>query len=145
MEVLNFHFRNQSYCIEIARISEVLDSASATVLPGAPPAFDGIFQVRGKIINLLNFSRCFGNESETEETAILVFASPMEQFAIKVPGALEVRSLEFNQTRFPREAGGIVCIVEGTVSDGEKIHHLISLDRLLAHATEMVEAWRAGE
>jgi chemotaxis signal transduction protein len=142
MEVLNFHFRNHSYCVEVSRVAEVLDTTTVMHLPGAPPAFEGLFQVRGRIVNLLNFSLCFGDDCTPGDSSILVFGPPMNQFAIRVPDPVDVQSLDFNSTQFPERSSGIVRILEGTVSDGENIHHLISLDRLLAYATDLVEAWR---
>jgi Chemotaxis signal transduction protein len=144
MEVLNFHFQDHSYCLEISRVSEILNTAKVLALPGAPPAFDGIFQVRGRIVNLLNFCRCFGEENSGEPSSIVVLAGDLNQFALRVPDPVEVKSLDFNNTQFPENAGGVVRILHGTTSDGVEIHHLISPDRLLSYTAEVIDAWRCA-
>src|SRR3989442_190494 len=104
MEVLNFHFQDHSYCLEISRVSEILSAAKVLALPGVPLTFDGIFQVRGRIVNLFSFSRCFGEENRSQPSSIIVFAGDLNQFAVRVPDPVEVKSLDFNSTRFPENS-----------------------------------------
>jgi purine-binding chemotaxis protein CheW len=143
MEVLNFRLQDRSYCLEVSRVSEILSAAKVLVLPGAPPTFDGIFQVRGRIVNLLNLRRCFG-ENHNEPSSIIVLSGDLNQFALRVPDPVEVRILDFKSTHFPENVDGLVRILQGTISDGIEIHHLISPDRLLAYSTDLIEAWRCA-
>jgi chemotaxis signal transduction protein len=142
MEVLNFYFRRQSYCLEISQIAEILNTSSIFPLPGIPPAFEGLFQVRGKIISLLNFPRCFGSGNEPAESQIIVFAEPAARFAIRVPAPVEAKSLEFGETQWSEDGGPLFVILKGTASDGNEIHHLISPAQLVAHAKNLIGNWR---
>jgi chemotaxis signal transduction protein len=144
MEVLNFYFRRQSFCLEISKIAEVLNSTVTFPLPGIPPVFEGVFQVRGKIISLLNFPRCFGGYGQPAETQIIVFAEPAPHFAIRVPAPVEARTLEFGATQWAEGSEPLFAILEGTASDGNQIHHLISPVELVAHAKNLIRSWRGS-
>lgn len=59
-DLLIFEQSGQKYAVRSAVVREVLRAFSAVTLPKAPPIVEGILNVRGEIIPLLNMRRRFG-------------------------------------------------------------------------------------
>ena len=56
-DLLIFEQSGQKYAVRSAVVREVLRAFSAVTLPKAPPLVEGILNVRGEIIPLLNMRR----------------------------------------------------------------------------------------
>lgn len=59
-ELLLFEQSGQLYALPASTVREVLRAFSAVPLPGAPTMVEGVLNVRGEIIALLNLQRRFG-------------------------------------------------------------------------------------
>lgn len=142
MQYLVFEHGRESYCISIDEVSEVLHSADVLALPRIPPEFDGIFQLRGRPVTLLNFAGCFlaGEAGTAAESEILIFAEPYQHFGIRVSGLIESRELEHEKLEVPSSDDNRVgAVVEGIIRDGEtKIYNLLSADKIFQHARNLV-------
>src|SRR5580765_1805973 len=93
MQVLTFQYGQENYCMNIDDVSEVLQDVAVVSLPRVPSPFEGIFQLRGRIITLFNFERYLEGTESAGESQIMVFADPRSHFAIRVPGLIESRTL----------------------------------------------------
>ena len=59
-ELLIFEQAGQLYALPSSIVKEVLRAFSATPLPNAPPMVEGLLNVRGEIIPLVNLRRRMG-------------------------------------------------------------------------------------
>lgn len=140
MQVVTFACGNRTFCIRITDVSEVLGSPRILSLPRAPSDFDGVFQLRGRIVTLLNFARCFDSEVPHSDSQIVVFAEPYPHFAIRVPGIVESISLAGATSAKPTESDGEESILEARLRHGEDWYDLISPARVVSHAVQLVRS-----
>ncbi len=140
MQVLAFACGDRTFCIRITDVSEVLESAPVLSLPRAPSDFDGVFQLRGRIITLFNFVRCFGCGAEYSDSQIVLFAEPYLHFAIRVPGIVESVSLAGAIQEPPRSQDKNAAILEAQLRRGEDLYNLISISRAVFYAGALVQS-----
>lgn len=138
MQLLTFRHRDDLFCFNISEISEILDSANPQPLPRFPPEFDGIFQLRGRVLTLLSFLRTFRNDSDAPGSEIIVFAEPWNHFALRVPASVETQIVESDcDHRFESESV-IGSITEGMFYQEEKCLRLLSPAKIISYANELV-------
>lgn len=60
---ISFNLNNDSYCIELSYVKEVLKDTTITNVPGTPDFIEGIMNLRGDYITVLNLKRFLDLES----------------------------------------------------------------------------------
>jgi purine-binding chemotaxis protein CheW len=60
VEVLVFEAAGQRYGLEASAVREVVRAVAVTPLPGAPPAVEGVINVRGRVVPVLGARARFG-------------------------------------------------------------------------------------
>ena len=71
-EIIEFSVGNVFYGINVAKVREIINSVPVTALPNTHPFVEGIFCLRGKIMPLLNLSKCLNRPSQTANHKIIV-------------------------------------------------------------------------
>lgn len=93
MNVLVFGVHDQLYALPADDVREVLRSVAVTRLPGAPAAVEGIVDVRGEVVPVLDIRERFGlprTEIGVDEHFILTRAGG-RSVLLRADRALEVR------------------------------------------------------
>lgn len=148
MEILEFAVESQRYGVPIANVIEILHAVAIAPLPAAPMIVEGIIDVRGRIVPVLNLRARFRHPPRTlhpSEHFILVQAG-IREVAFRVDEALHISSvpdgdiqpLESALARVPLVAGvartpaGMVLIHDPSsfLAEGESE----ALDRALDNA-----------
>src|SRR3990172_3279187 len=125
MEYLNFQHAGRHYCIRMSEVSEVLNDRSFLRIPRMPACFDGLFQLRGRLITVLNLMRVLEIMDSAQMFYIVVFAPPYQHFGIRVPGTVETRFISSLEVSESSELGDVV-------SDGEHNYCLLQTDKMMA-------------
>src|SRR5271165_4145037 len=63
-QVVVFDVFNESYAVNIARVHEIIRLQQITVIPGAPPYIEGVINLRGKVIPVLDLRKRFGLQAD---------------------------------------------------------------------------------
>jgi chemotaxis signal transduction protein len=142
VDVLSFHYSEDTYCIKVTDTHEVILSVEALPLPRIPKPFEGVFHHRGNVFSLLNFSQCMSQFSgvicdSANDSQIVIFAEPYHQFALRVPGVLEAMTVKRKDISLPSEKFSS-AILDGIVIKGERRYHLISAMKLFLHAGKLI-------
>jgi chemotaxis signal transduction protein len=139
MQVLMFRAKGEIFCLPISDVSEVLEKIQIFHLPRLSDPFEGIFHLRGKVIPLLNFSRCFWPEDEGHPGGeIFVFAEPHAALAIRIPGMIDALQLEGQRKEFLPVENPVNQILDGIVYDNQEIYHLLSAEKMQQLARTLV-------
>ena len=143
MDVLSFHYLEDTYCVKVVDIHEVISAVDAVKLPRIVDPFEGVFHHRGNVFSLLNFVRCLSGLSgiistTTINSQIVIFAEPYHQFALRVPGILETISVKRNNISVVPSEKFSAAILDGIVIKGEQRYHLISAMKLFLHAGKLI-------
>lgn len=87
-----FKLNKEEYGIEIMQVQEISPYQKATSVPNAPVFVDGIINLRGEVIPVINLKRQFNiAETEiTEQTRLIVVNSGRRRIGFVVDDASEV-------------------------------------------------------
>ena len=91
-EVLVFEIEGQRHALPVAQVRELLPALSTTPIPGAPPGVEGVINLRGVVVPVLDVRHHFGLESKLITPADhFIVASIREQLVVlHVDRALEL-------------------------------------------------------
>ena len=73
-QVLTFHIANEMYGINILSIREIIDYADLTAVPLMPDFIEGVINLRGNVVPIINLALRFGKEDveQTKRTSVVI-------------------------------------------------------------------------
>lgn len=73
-ELVTFNVGEEEYGVEILKVQEIIRMIGITKVPKAPEFVEGVINLRGKVIPVVNFRKKFGMEDkeDNKETRIIV-------------------------------------------------------------------------
>ncbi|MDH3211700.1 MAG: chemotaxis protein CheW [Myxococcales bacterium] len=143
-----FEVAGRVYGVDVALVREVVRWQPATPLPGAPPLIDGVVDLRGAVIPVVDLGRALGGPAidATSRARIAVTEIGDRIVGLAVEAAIEVVSVTASDwSGAPTLADGTSCsLTEAVVRrpDAEPIV-VLSLERLLERVQR--SGPRAGE
>lgn len=72
LEVLEFMVGEQSFGINIAKVTEIMNYQPMVPVPDSHPAFEGVFTPRDKVISVINLHTILHKESPDPEHDLLI-------------------------------------------------------------------------
>lgn len=72
LEVLEFMVGQQSFGINIAKVTEIMNYTPVIPVPDAPPEFEGVFTPRDTVISVIDLHKVLNKESPDKEHDLLV-------------------------------------------------------------------------
>ena len=132
-QVVAFRLGSEEYGIAIDRVREIIVYQGATPMPKAPKYMDGIVNIRGMIIPVIDLGLKLGVATKKGETChALVVGCGKQQIALSVDSVEAVRliddkQIEWNERRDAKNDGSIRGVGK---MDGE-LCILLDVDRLL--------------
>ncbi len=72
LEVLEFMVGEQSFGINIAKVTEIMNYTTVTPVPDAPPEFEGVFTPRDTVISVVDLHKVLKRESKDVEHDLLI-------------------------------------------------------------------------
>lgn len=130
-QLVIFKLGAQVYAFPISQVREIIEYNSATIIPNASNYVEGVINLRGKVISVINLANRFNLDvkSQRDQRAIIV-DTDRKQMAVIVDEVTEVKHLT-NTVVDPLETIDIrnEC-VHGVVQDGERLLILLNASRL---------------
>jgi len=71
-EIVEFTVGKVNYGINVAKVREVINLLPITPMPNSHPYVDGIFTLRGRVMPLVNLSRCLGVEEQNSSAQNII-------------------------------------------------------------------------
>jgi len=72
-QVLEFGLGDETYCLDIAFIDEIVDAGDLTAIPNSPRHVEGVMDLRGQTTTIIDPKTLLGVEGATESERIVVF------------------------------------------------------------------------
>lgn len=72
-QVLEFGLGDESYCLDIAYIDEIVDAGELTTIPNSPPHVEGVMDLRGRTTSIIDPKTVFDIDGDGERNRIIVF------------------------------------------------------------------------
>lgn len=103
MQCIIFEISNKKYCINIAKVNGIHEITDFTDVPNSPVLLQGLINLRGKIIPVINLSVKFGYEKSpiTHESRIINVNYADDIYGILVDGVHQVRHIEEEDIETP--------------------------------------------
>ncbi|WP_050930089.1 chemotaxis protein CheW [Aestuariivita boseongensis] len=109
---LTFDIANRIFAVEVTRVREILDMQEVTPLPNSPHQVEGVVDVRGVSIPIVNMSGALGASSDPmgEDSRIIVFETPSASDKLLTVGVVadrvrDVCQIEANEIEAPPDFG----------------------------------------
>jgi|SRR6056297_293317 len=72
-QVLEFGLGDETYCLDIDVIDEIVDAGQLTRIPNSPPQVEGVMDLRGRTTSIINPKTVFEIDQDGERNRIIVF------------------------------------------------------------------------
>jgi purine-binding chemotaxis protein CheW len=91
-QVVGFRIGNETYGVRIGSVREIVRVPEITIVPNAPESIEGVINLRGKIIPVMDLRKRFGNVSvqPDKKNRILVVELESRLLGLIVSSASEV-------------------------------------------------------
>jgi purine-binding chemotaxis protein CheW len=135
-QLVVFQLGAELYGVEISRVHEIIRLQAVTRIPHSPPFVEGVINLRGKVISVINLRRRFGLPAadDTRAGRIVVVDINDQVIGMVVDGVSEV--LRVNTATIeppsPAVAGIDSEYLQGIVKLPERLVILLDLDRVLS-------------
>ncbi|MGC8964622.1 MAG: chemotaxis protein CheW, partial [Brevinematia bacterium] len=103
MKFVTFSVYNQKYAIEIKDVEEVLEMLPYVEVPHTYDFIEGVVQLRGEIIPVVNLRKKFGiSENNSGKNYLIIVSIDSKKYGLKVDtieGVIEVDEKEISSSR----------------------------------------------
>lgn len=145
-QLVVFKLGNEEYGVEIHEVREIIKKEKITAVPNAPSFVEGIINLRGKIVVVINLLKRFGtfNEEDHKGTHVIISEVEDNSFGILVDSVSEVLRIAKDDIK---KAPGIIAskihadYLKGVGIVGERLLILLDLMKVLSEKdmAEMAE------
>jgi|WetSurMetagenome_2_1015567.scaffolds.fasta_scaffold00033_25 chemotaxis signal transduction protein/chemotaxis regulatin CheY-phosphate phosphatase CheZ len=94
MQYIGFMMNNCEYTIPIIKVQEIINLPLITRLPQASSSLEGVANLRGRVIPIINLKKMVGLPSEKAGEKVIVISSGKVTFGVVVDGITGVISIE---------------------------------------------------
>lgn len=141
MQAVVFRLADQLYAVDIGDVLEIIRPQNLTRVPGAPDFLEGVINLRGRVIPIIDPAGRFGLDRggvRTEGGRIVVMETGKATVGIFVEDVSEVLRFSGEQIKPPPEivAGRANAYVKGIVLADERLIILLDVRRLLSEREE---------
>jgi len=72
-QVLEFKLGDETYCVSIDDVTEIVDVGELTTVPNSPPHVQGVMDLRGRTTSIVDPKVVFDIESDKEPDRVIVY------------------------------------------------------------------------
>ncbi len=73
LQLVSFSLKNEEYAVNILNVQEINRIVEITMVPNSPDYVEGVINLRGKVIPVINLRKKFGfEEKEMDETSRII-------------------------------------------------------------------------
>jgi len=130
-----FRLSDEKYAVDISNVSGISDFGEITNVPNAPYFIEGIINLRGDIIPIVNLKKRFKiEEKETDsETRIIIYKVNTKDIGFIVDEASQVVKIDDNDIEIAPDIirGEERAYIDGVGKIGDSIVILLDLEKIL--------------
>lgn len=135
---VGFTVGNEEFCVDILKVQEIIRMVPITSMPNAPEFVEGVINLRGKIIPVIDFRKKFhiydGDSGDEESRRIIVVAFGTVNVGMVVDKVSQVVKITSDQISPTPEVvrGYDSDYIKGVARLGERLIILLELEQLFA-------------
>jgi len=134
-QLILFNLGKGIYGIPIENVFEIKKMEEITVVPKAPKFIEGVINLRGNVVPVVDLRKRFGMEKSeiTKRTKIIIVEIGKRQFGLVVDSVAEVVSLSNEQIEpsLPTVSGLKAEFINGIGKMSEKLIIILEISRIL--------------
>ncbi|MBI5893184.1 MAG: chemotaxis protein CheW [Deltaproteobacteria bacterium] len=147
LQLVTFNMGKEEFSVEILKVQEIIRMMEITRIPKSPDFVEGVINLRGKVIPIIDLRKRFGlpKIDKDTDTRIIVIESGGKSIGLIVDSVSEVLRLPASTVEPPPEiVGGIDSeYIEGVGKLEDRLIILLNLDKVLTshekHALSQME------
>jgi purine-binding chemotaxis protein CheW len=137
LQLVTFSIGDEEFGVEILKVQEIIRMLEITKVPKAPPFVEGVINLRGKVIPILDLRKRFGLDSRSHDknTRIIVIEINSMIVGFIVDSVSEVLRLPANTVEPPPPvvAGLDSDYISGVGKLEDRLLIMLDLNRLLSN------------
>lgn len=131
-QVVVFHLGKEEYCVPIHQVREIIQYKGATKMPGTPDYFEGIINLRGRVIPVIDLAVKFAIAIKGDERQALIIELGAQHLGIVVDTVSEVLRLpDAAIEAAPVQAMGQGAYIRGIGKSQDRLLILLELANLV--------------
>ena len=144
VQLLTFKLDDQEYALDIFNVVQVIRMVALTRPPKAPDYLEGMFNLRGKVIPVINVRMRYGLPSKPHDldTQLLIAKTGGKMLAITVDVVSEVLNLSTDTIEPPEQIGPDLEYLKAVAKVGDRLILILDPDTL---STSSMELFRAAK
>lgn len=135
-QMVIFNLAQECYAVDIAAVESIIKIQAITKLPRAPQFVEGVINLRGKVLPILDLRKRFGLEAETadKDTRIVVVHLQALEVGMIVDSVSEVVSISSEVIEPPSPIVTTVdsSFIRGIAKAGQRLVILLDMARVLS-------------
>ena len=142
VQLLTFKLDDQEYALNIANVVQVVRMVALTHPPKAPDYMEGLFNLRGKIIPVINVRARYGLPTKPHDldTQLLIAKANGHTMAITVDAVSEVLTLPVDRIEPPEAIGPEMEYLSAVGKVGDRLILILDPNMLMTNAAELTHA-----
>ena len=139
LHIVGFQIGRETYGVPITSLHEIVRVPEITAVPDAPDYLEGVINLRGKIVSVMDLRKRFGEKQASlkKQNRILVVEHSGRLAGLIVDSASEVLKIPADAVEAPPavfQEGGLNCVT-GLGKVGGRLVVLLDMSKLLAPAS----------
>jgi purine-binding chemotaxis protein CheW len=139
LHIVGFQVGRETYGVPITSLHEIVRVPEITAVPDAPDYLEGVINLRGKIVSVMDLRKRFGEKQASlkKQNRILVVEHGGRLAGLIVDSASEVLKIPTDAVEPPPavfQEGGLNCVT-GLGKVGGRLVVLLDMSKLLAPAS----------
>jgi purine-binding chemotaxis protein CheW len=144
LHIVGFRVGRETYGVPITSLHEIVRVPEITVVPDAPDYLEGVINLRGKIVSVMDLRKRFGDKDATlkRQNRILVVEHSGKLAGLIVDSATEVLKIASEDVEAPPsvfQEGGLNCVT-GLGKVRGRLVVLLDMSKLLSPANLLQES-----
>ncbi len=136
LHMVGFSVANEEFCMDILKVQEIIRMVEITVMPNAPDYVEGVINLRGKIIPIIDFRKrmhLVSKEEVNEQGRRIVVVSfgkvTVGLFVDKVSQVMKLSNEQISPTPDVVKGFDAECLM-GVGRAGEKLLILLDIEKM---------------
>lgn len=147
---LSFRIGDESYCIGIRYVTEIIELQRISAVPDMPKSIKGVINLRGSVIPVMDLRLRFGIEERAYDDRTCVVIADVRSLPIgfivdTVEEVSEMPAAGIEPAPRLRSRSGEARYVSGFGKAGGKVKILIDVEKVVGEEAEQALAGREGE
>jgi chemotaxis signal transduction protein/chemotaxis regulatin CheY-phosphate phosphatase CheZ len=130
MQYIGFTMNNNEYTIPILKVQEIVNMPHLTKLPQVPHYIEGVTNLRGRIIPIVNLKKLVGLGGDSVGEKVIVVTSGRITFGVLIDSITGVITIEDSEIEPPADFN-TSDIVSGVAKVGDKLIVLLDTKKLI--------------